>query len=513
MRLTSRPAQTGGEMEASADGGASRRARAGRALPRRTKVAYGFGSVAEGVKDTAFNTFLVFYYSQVLGLPGSLSGAAILAALCVDAVMDPLVGSFSDNFHHRLGRRHPFLYASAVPMAASFWLLFNPPAGLGEHGLFAWFTAFAVLVRCSMALYSTPSNSLVAELTDDYDERTSLVVWRFLFGWLAGITFAQIGFRIFFRTREGFPDGRLDAAAYGGFAAVGAVAIVVAIFVCAAGTHWLIPTLRRPRDGSAFSLRGLSREVRQALANRSYRVLVVASLFSSVAGGFTNVVGLYVGTYFWGFSTEQIATLGLALLGSLVLALAAAPPLAARFEKHRVAVWVAAFAIAAGPLPIFLRLLGWMPANGHPALLPILAVHNLVVVAGMITIGIVISSMVADTVDESELTTGERQEGIFASAIAFTVKATSGFGGFVAGITLDAIAFPRQAAPGSVPAEKLTALGIAVGPIMMALYLVALVFLARYHLTRARHTEILGELERRREKARAAEEGAQGLRI
>jgi Na+/melibiose symporter-like transporter len=150
-----------------------------------TRVAYGFGSISEGVKNTAFNSFLLFYYNAVLGLSGTLSGAAILLALVVDAITDPLVGSLSDNWHSRWGRRHPFLYASALPMGISFWLLFNPPAGLGSAGLFVWFTTFAVLVRSAMTLYSIPTNAMVAELTPNYDERTSLISWRYVFGWRA----------------------------------------------------------------------------------------------------------------------------------------------------------------------------------------------------------------------------------------------------------------------------------------------------------------------------------------
>lgn len=267
-------------------------------VPRRTKLAYGVGSIAEGVKDSAFQTFLLFYYNQVLGLPGAWSGAAIFLALCVDAITDPLVGSLSDHFHHRLGRRHPFLYASALPMGVSFWLLFNPPAGLGEIELFVWLAFFASFVRTAMTLYSIPSNSMIAEITDDYDERTRLVSWRFLFGWIGGLGFAQIGYRLFFQPREGLADGRLDASAYGAFALVGAVAIVAAILSCAVGTHRLIPVLKRPDGSSRFSARGVLRDVRAALRNGSYRVLVIGSLFSSVAGGFNGVVALYVGTYF-----------------------------------------------------------------------------------------------------------------------------------------------------------------------------------------------------------------------
>jgi len=463
-----------------------------------TKFAYGFGSISEGVKNTAFHTFLLFYYNAVLGLSGTLSGAAIFVALCVDAITDPIVGSLSDNLHARWGRRHPFMYASAVPMGVSFWLLFNPPDGLGEAALFAWFTTFAVLVRTAMTFYSIPSNSMVAELTPSYDERTSLVSWRFFFGWVGGITIGQVGYRLFFDARPGFEDGRLDAAAYGGFALVCALTVVAAILLCALGTHHVIPRLNGPPARSPFTLRRVAREMREVFRNPSYRMLVFGLLFASVAGGFNDVVGLYMSTYFWGLSSEQIATLALFLVVALAAGVGLARPVSQAFEKRRTALVMAAAAIVWGPLPIFARLLGVMPPNGHPALLPILVVHSIVLVTAVIIIGIVLSSMVADVMDESELETGKRQEGMFSSAIAFTGKATSGIGGFVAGVALDVIDFPRQAEPGTVGEHQIEMLGLAVGPCMFLLYLLTLIFLRRYRITRARHEEVLAELARRR---------------
>jgi len=466
-----------------------------------TRFAYGFGSISEGVKNTAFNVFLLFYYNVVLGLSGTLSGVAILLALVVDAITDPLVGSLSDNLHSRWGRRHPFMYVSALPMGVAFWLLFNPPAGLGSMGLFVWFTTFAVIVRIAMTLYSIPSNSMVAELTPIYDERTSLVSWRFFFGWAGGITIAQVGYRGFFASKPGYADGRLDAGAYGGFALVGAIAIVLAILACSLGTHRLIASLKAPPDPTPFTGKRLLGEMREVFGNRSYLMLVFGSLFASVAGGFSDVVGLYMGTYFWGFSSEQLATMGLFLVIALLAAVGLARPVSQRFDKRRAAVLLSTVGIFFGPLPIFLRLLGGMPPNGHPALMPLLIGHSVILVTGLIILGILLSSMIADVVDENELVTGKRQEGMFSSVIAFTSKATSGIGGFLAGVALDLIAFPKQAAPGTVTDDKLFLLGLAVGPCMFVLFLLSLVFLRRYGITRVRHAEIIEEIERRKRAA------------
>jgi len=473
-------------------------------LPFSTRCFYGLGSVSEGIKATAFNSFLLFYYNQVLGLPGTMGGLAILLALAVDAVTDPLMGSISDNFHSRWGRRHPFMYAAALPMAACFFLLFNPPASLGQTGLFLWLTAFAVLVRVSMTLYSIPSNSMVAEMTPHYDERTSLVSYRFFFGWTGGITMYQLALRVFLVETPELGDGRYNAEGYGAFALAGALGIAAAILICAVGTHRLIPALKPPPKKTPFTPGRFFRELRQVFGNRSYLMLVFAGLFSAIAGGYMDVVGLYMSTYFWGFSAREIAFLGLAAVPAFLLAVALARPISERLDKRKTALGLATFAVLFGGLPVFLRLAEWMPPNGHPLLLYLIFGHNLLVLVPVIVIGIVIASMIADTMDLGELMTGKRQEGMYSSAIAFTVKAVSGVGGFLAGLALDLVDFPRNAMEGvtpDVPAEKIFALGAAVAPVLLALHLCSLIFLARYRITRESHAETLAELERRRASA------------
>ena len=465
--------------------------------PLRTRFFYGIGSVAEGTKNTAFNVFLLFYYNVVLGLPGTLSGAAIFIALCVDAITDPLVGAISDDTRTRFGRRHPYMYAAALPMALCFFALFRPPAGLTETGLFLWLTCFAVGVRVSMTFYAIPSGAMVAELTDDYDERTSLVSWRVMFGWLGGISVSLLGYVVFLAPNDSFPDGRLDPGAYLNLGIAGAVMVFTAILICTAGTHHLIPKLKSPPPPEPFTLARLRDEFRPVFQNHSYVMLVVASIFASVAGGFNDVVGLYVNTYFWEFTTGQIAMLVWALLPAIAIAFMATRPLTERFEKKRAALGLASFAILFGPFLIFLRLFGVLPENGDPRLLWMVIGHAVILVALVISISIIIASMVADIVDENELATGRRQEGVFASAIAFAAKATSGVGGLMAGIALDLIAFPRGTASGDVDPDKVTALGLVVGPGMMMLFLVTLVFLSRYRITRANHVTTLAALAAR----------------
>jgi glycoside/pentoside/hexuronide:cation symporter, GPH family len=481
-----------------------------RRVPTSTRVLFGVGAIAEGVKNTAFNVFLLFYYNQVLGVSGTWTGVAIFLALCVDAIADPLIGSLSDGWRSRFGRRHPFMYAAALPMAVCFALLFLPPDGLSERALAAWLLVFAVGVRVSMTLYVLPSNAMVPELTSDYDERTGLVAWRFLFGWLGGIGISLAGYLVFFASR-GVVDGRLDPSRYAGFGLACAVTVAAAILASAAGTHRVIPQLARAAEGPGFSLARFAGELRDVLAVGSYRTLIGAALFAAVAGGFSDVVGLYVNTYFWEFSSEQIAVLVYGLVPGVILSFLVARPLSERFDKKRASLALAWFAVCFGPLPIFLRLIGWFPENGDRLLLPLILCHGVISVALVVSIGITVSSMLADVADEGELRSGKRQEGMFNATISLAMKATSGLGGLVAGISLDLISFPRGADPGSVAPDKVTALGFAVGPGLLALYFVTLAFLARYPITRARHREILDALDLQRlEAMRGAQAGARG---
>jgi Na+/melibiose symporter-like transporter len=133
-----------------------------------------------------------------------------------------------------------------------------------------------------------------------------------------------------------------------------------------------------------------------------------------------------------------------------------------------------------------------------------------IVATAVVAIGILVASMVADLVDENELATGRRQEGMFTSALTFAAKATSGLGGLFAGIALDVIAFPKGAAAGSVPPGKVFALGLVVGPGLVLLYVATLYFLSRYRVTRENHAQILAALASRRAAAGRATGGAEG---
>ena len=144
----------------------------------KTRLSFGSAGLAEGVIDCGLTYFVLMYYSQVLGLSATLASFAVAAGLAIDAVSDPLIGWWSDHFRSRLGRRHPFLYASIVPLSLSYYLIWVPPETLSESGLLIYLLVMCVCMRLARTLYSIPMIALVPEFTRDYDERTAVMnVW------------------------------------------------------------------------------------------------------------------------------------------------------------------------------------------------------------------------------------------------------------------------------------------------------------------------------------------------
>lgn len=163
------------------------------ALGLKTKLAYGFGSAAYGIKDNGLQTLLLLFYNQIVGLRSDLVGMAIFAALVLDAFVDPAIGRWTDRTSSRWGRRHPFMVAAAIPVGVLYVLLWNPPRTSSTETMI-FLVVVAVLARTAISTYEIPSSALAPELTADYDERTSLLGYRYLFSWIGGMTMAFVTF-------------------------------------------------------------------------------------------------------------------------------------------------------------------------------------------------------------------------------------------------------------------------------------------------------------------------------
>ncbi len=472
---------------------------AGERLPLGTRLAYGVGLGADGVKNNAFATFLLFFYQQLVGLDARLCGLALFIALLVDAVTDPTMGVVSDGWRSRFGRRHPFMYAAALPMALCYFAVFVPPTGMSTAGQFAWLLLFSIGVRLAMTLFGVPHAALSAELTSDYDERTVLHSLRTLFAWILGLVNALLAYQLFFATTAEHPNGLLNPAGYPPFALFGAVVIAASTLACAVGTQGAALRADAARvETPSPTLRELVREVRSTFRSVNYRSAVVGGLLFFTGFGLSQNLVNYMSVYFWGFRSEQIALFVIAIFGASVFAPSIAKALSARFDKGPVAVASTLVTIVFGSGIVALRLVDVLPPNGHPLLLPILVAVSLVTYSATILGMIMIGAMVADTTDERELETGIRQEGLLFSASSFVSKASSGLGVLVSGFVVSLAGLGEGLDPAHVAPAVVTSLGVwtLTGGVVMGL--ACTYAFSRYRITKTAHARILETLGERR---------------
>lgn len=470
-----------------------------RPLTFSTKLAYGFGAVAFGVKNNGFDYFLLIFYSQVMGVDAPLVGLALLIALLFDAFSDPVVGYLSDNTHSRWGRRHPWMYASALPVAFFYFMLWAPPSGLTGNELFPYILVLAVLIRVCITLFEVPSSALSAELTGDYDERTSLFSYRYFFGWVGGTLMATVALAVFLAPTEEIPNGLLNIQGYATYGIVASVIILLSILVTSVGTHRHIPYFKPPPPKAAMSLKRIFSEIYQTLANRSFMALFLAALFGAVAAGVSAGLSFYMSGYFWEFSTDQISLISLSIIISAFVALFLAPLISSRKGKKWGAILVGIIASTVAPAVVTLRLLGLMPENGDPLLFPIVLIAVVVETAMLITLSILTSSMMADLVEDSEIRTARRSEGVLFAAATFARKSVQGFGVLAASAVLAAVQFPKGVAPGLVPDEAVFRLGLYYAPTLFAIWMLMLFSLRFYRIDRDTHEENLQALATREE--------------
>jgi GPH family glycoside/pentoside/hexuronide:cation symporter len=455
--------------------------------------------MAEGVVGASFEVFVFFYYSQVLGLSASLCGLALLIAVLSDAVTDPMVGTLSDGWRSRWGRRHPFMVAAILPLGLGLFAIFSPPQGLDHWALFAWLTVCTVGLHLALTLYHIPHMALGAELSSDYAERTRIVAYRAFFQLVAGGAVIPVCFALFFVSSERFDNGQLDPSAYPEMAAGLAVLTSAAILGTSLGTRARIPWLIRAVGGPAE--RGLSRilsELRTALRSPNYVSLLVGFVLLLVGRSFTTVLGMHLLTYFWRLTPAEIAYWGaVGLVGSLV-GVPAWAAVALRLGKKQIMVTGLGLSGAAMGLPPLLHLAGLFPARDSAFFTDAIFAFGFLAQFAWAANMVVVGSMVADLADEHEWFSGRRQEGMLFAGLSFSFKLARAIAVQLAGIATAWVGLEVGAAPEEVSVESSNGIAFLYCVPLLIFTAASLGALHFYRLSESNIREIQREIEWRR---------------
>ncbi len=456
-------------------------------VPMRVKLIAGFGSVAFGVKDSGFSFFLLIFYNQVLGMDAGLVSLALLIALLVDAVVDPIIGNLSDRTYTRWGRRLPWLYAAPVPLALAWVLLWSPPGGAAPS--FAGLVGIAIAVRVLLSACEVPSISLVPEITADYDERTTLFRYRFLSGWIGGLLMMVLAYTVFMPGAEGL----LEIDGYKTFGIFGAVLMAASVIGSAAGLHGLVARLPDHKP-APFSLRGAFAEITEAFSERAFLIFAAGGLAAYVAQGMTFSISNYLNLFVWQLSRGQLILYPLVLFASVVLMFVVVGPMHRRFGKAGSAAISAVAAAVIGLIPYALLLSGAWAEPGSTA--STAGYYGFILFANALGVISLVSatSMIAEIVEAFEERTQRRAEGSFYSGNWLIQKCATGAGIFVTGQIIAFAGLSTNAAPGSVPPEVITRLVLCFGGAGLLLAVISAYWLARFPISREEHEARLERL-------------------
>lgn len=469
----------------------------------RTSIPYGVGAIASAAKTVPITTFLMLYYNEVVRLPAIAVSSVLMVSLMLDAVFDPMMGQISDNFRSRWGRRLPFMYASALPVSILFIMLWMPPTGWPQWALIAYLAFCVIGVRFLDTVFYLPHIALIPELTSEYNERTKLFTIRYVFEAAGGAGVGLLAYNYFLKQRPDGTGGLLSAEGYPAFAWFTGTLIFLTILACCAGLHRrLVQSM--PPPASKMSVGAKFQEILSTLNSRSFVVLIATGFFIAIGSGIGSSLSLYLTLYLYQFSQAQITLLiAPVMLGTFATGLA--PLISGRFGKRNAAIllcWV--YAITAS-VPLLARVLHWAPAKS-PALFGLVMIQTAVAPATMTMVLILLGSMISDLVEDAEVRTGRRSEGLLLAANSLVRKGTQGLGTLGAGLLLTVVSFPKGAERTAVPESVLVHLVLLYLTVTAVLFVATTACLLLYRHDRAAHEKNLRKLADRATERRAKDE-------
>jgi GPH family glycoside/pentoside/hexuronide:cation symporter len=432
------------------------------------KLGYGLGDFGFGLLFLTASQFLLYYYTDVLGLSPSVAGWVFGAAVVWDALIDPLMGALANRTQSRWGRYRPFLLFASVPLALSWSLLFLP-TGFQGLPLVIFALGAHLIFRTIYTVAAMPYLALSAAMTENSGERSALAAFRLVFQAFAGVLAAFATLKLTASLGGDQSGWFVVGLIYGSIAA----AAMILVFI----------TAREVAFGDALKIRPTFGEMARVLrANGAFWLVCGAFLIGSIGFVFFNKSLPYWVKY--GLGIDNFGP----FLGVLAMGITLTIPLWAfltRKSSKRLT-----FLIGSGISFAACAALWFAPETGA-AWMPLVAL------LGAGNGGVILSSwaMMPDTVEYGEFRTGTRGEGAVFGFVSFVQKAALGLAAGALGEVLTLIGYQANAAqtPETLSAMKMTMLAV---PALF--YVGAAAFILFYPLDAQTHGRLVKILQRRR---------------
>jgi GPH family glycoside/pentoside/hexuronide:cation symporter len=446
--------------------------RAALTLSVREKLGYGLGDTASHFVWDMVGFWILIFYTDTFGISAAAAGTIMLIARLWDMASDPIMGVIADRTSTRWGKFRPYLLWVAAPYALLAVMAFSTP-DFGPTGKVVYAGVTYLLLMTAYTAINLPYSSLGAVMTADGYERASLNTYRFICAFAGQLVVAGLALTMA-RQLGGGDDARGYQLTLVVFGAISFVFFMIAF----------VSTTERiqPPVSQRSSLR---EDLRVLFANVPWMVLSVVGLLSFVMFALQNASVAFYFKYYVG-DAENVQLFN--VIGSLAL-IAGLPfsrPLAQRFGKRNVFIGSSLLSGIA---------FGLIVLPGARDLVTIYALNILGKIAYAPAVPL-LWTMLADTADYSEWTSGRRATGLVFSASTFAQKGGWGIGGALAGWILAAFGYAEQSAVQSAEAVTGIRLMVSVFPGLLSILCAALLLL--YRLDAATCRQMQDELEARR---------------
>lgn len=367
------------------------------------------------------SVYLSKFYTDTLLLAPAFVAWTFLIGRFWDGFTDPIMGYASDATKSRMGRRRPYFLLSAIPVGIAYFYLWSPPDSLRGWGLFLYLTATYLLMYTFWTIFSIPHNSLGAELTMDYHERTVLTGVREGLGVIGALVGTMVP-PIF--------AARLGDIGKGYSYLAGMIGLVtaVSIFIC-------FFSVRENPEFQKQQPIAIKEGLKALYGNRPFRILVIVFVIALIGNAFVPILTLYMADY-----VVQLPRIAPVIILGYILAAALSiifwTRLSRRIGKRKAWSRALIFASVIFALSIYYHEGTWL-------------VWIILAILAGFAYGASVAlppSMMADVIDLDELQTGRRREGAYFGIWSFIDKAAVGIAVFVGMYSLDFMGYiPNQA--------------------------------------------------------------------
>ena len=442
-------------------------------LSRKTKFLYGFGDIGFSLTSTILAAYFAIFLTDVVGLSPATAAASIFIGRSWDYINDPIIGHISDRTRSRWGRRRPFLLFGALPFALAFTLLWVRPPWESPVALAAYYAVAYLVFDAAATFVYMPYFALTPELTNDYDERTSLTSYRMFFSILGSLIAFIVPVMIV---------GSIQPENVSRFFLMGIVFAVVSALPLLAV---FFGTKERPEYMEQEQPK-LKESLKAAFKNRPFVFGAIIFLITWVSMDILQTTLLYFVKYIVQREAESDIIMGVIF----VIAIFALPLwnwASERFSKR----WAYIFGVAFWAV-VQLVLITLNPASPLPLIIFLCVLAGI----GVGAAHVLPWAIIPDAIEWDEWNTGERHEGTFYSLITLAQKVASSIAIPLALLVLDATGYIPNAI--QQPESAVWGIRIVIGPIPALLLTAGIIFAIKYPLSRKEFSSLVDDLEARR---------------